>query len=850
MAIGLLGIIYFSLQIETGVRAFVGGEGLYSKGQKDAVFHLIRYADTHDEAEYEAYLDAIAIPLGDEIARLELEKPNPDLDVAYAGFAQGRNHPADIPTLMTTFRVFRNVSYIDQAIAIWTEGDGLIDQLVAAGDRLQALISSGGADPAEIDAIVADIGALNDRLTVLEDRFSAVLGEGARWVRDLLFVIASVATALLLAIAGTVFIWFVRRIRRSESRYRLLLAAAPDAIVVTDRDDRVVLFNEAAERIVGSSADEVLGRPVSSVIELDRARSSRSAGASSGAGNPVPAVRRPIDLEARRANGTRFWAESTVADLGLGHEPGTTVIFRDVSERHAAENALRESQERLAFALEAGRMGTWDWHMTEGSIRWSESLERIVGIPAGSFGGTYEAFVELVHPDDRQTLRQALERATATDGEYVAECRMGPAGAQNVQIVAQGRVVRDAFGEPVRLVGVALDVTARRELESQLRHAQKMETVGRLAGGIAHDFNNLLTAITGHGDLLAQSLEPEDQLQVDVAAINAAAARAATLTRQLLAYGRQSLLRPEPVDLNAVVSDIEPMLRRLIGEDIELRTELASDLGWVHADVGQLDQVILNLVVNARDALSGGGSIELSTANVELDEADAAEHPGAGVGRFVMVSVSDTGVGIDEATLGRIFEPYFTTKDRGRGTGLGLATVLGIVEQSGGHIDVSSTVGEGTTFRVYLPRQADPRRVGAPDSGTSELPDRGHETILLAEDEESVRRLTAMLLERSGYRVISAPDGTAALDAAGAHDGRIDLLLTDVIMPGLNGRQLADRFAAIHPEARVLYMSGYAGEALSAQGVLDTSVAFLAKPFVPAELARKVREVLEGPTPG
>jgi PAS domain S-box-containing protein len=712
------------------------------------------------------------------------------------------------------------------------------------------LISSGGAEPAEIDAIVADIGALNDRLTVLEDRFSAVLGEGARWVRDLLFVIASVATALLLAVAGTVFIWFVRRIRRSESRYRLLLEAAPDAIVVTDRDDRVVLFNEAAERIVGSPADAVLGRPVSSVIELERARSSRASGAVMGSEHPVPTVRRPIELEARRANGARFWAESTVADLGLGQEPGTTVIFRDVSERHAAADALHESQERLAFALEAGRMGTWDWQMTEGSIRWSESLERIVGIPPGSFRGTYDAFVELVHPDDRQTLRQALERATTTDGEYVAECRMGPPGKQNVQIVAQGRVVRDAFGEPVRLVGVALDVTARRELESQLRHSQKMETVGRLAGGIAHDFNNLLTAITGHGDLLAQSLEPEDPLQVDVAAINAAAARAATLTRQLLAYGRQSLLRPEPVDLNAVISDIEPMLTRLIGEDIELRTELASDLGWVHADLGQLDQVILNLVVNARDAISGGGSIVLSTANTDLDESTAAEHPGASDGRFVAISVSDTGVGIDEATLGRIFEPYFTTKDRGRGTGLGLATVLGIVEQSGGHIDVSSTVGEGTTFHVYLPRRADPRGVVAADAGTSELPNRGHETILLAEDEESVRRLAAMALERSGYRVIAAPDGMAALNAAGAHDGRIDLLLTDVIMPGLNGRQLADRFATIHPEARVLYMSGYAGEALSAQGVLDSSVAFLAKPFVPAELARKVREVLDAPAPG
>ncbi len=849
-AIGLLAILYFSLQVETGVRAFVGGEGLYSKGQKDAVFHLIRYAGAHEEAEYEAYLDAIAIPLGDKIARVELEKPDPDLQIAYGGFAQGLNHPADIPTLINTFRVFRRVSYIDQAIAIWTEGDGLIDQLVTDGTRLHDEIAAGNPDPAAVEAIVADIGLLNERLTRLEDRFSAVLGEGARWVRDLLFIIASAATALLLAIAGTVFIWFVRRIRRSEGRYRLLLEAAPDAIVVTDRNDRVVMFNEAAERIVGSMSDDVIGQPVSAVIELDRARANTGPRPVDDPGAGVGAdSRRPVELEARRADGSTFWAESTVADLGLGTEPGTTVIFRDVSERHAAEDALRESQEQLAFALEAGRMGTWDWQMTAGTIRWSESLEMIVGIPKGSFGGTYEALVELVHPDDRQTLRQALERATATDGEYVAECRMGPPGAQTVQLVTQGRVVRDAFGEPVRLVGVALDVTARRELESQLRHAQKMESVGRLAGGIAHDFNNLLTAITGHGELLAQTFDADDPLQVDIAAINAAAARAATLTRQLLAYGRQSLMQPEPVDLNAVVSDIEPMLRRLIGEDIELRTELAPDLGWVQADVGQLDQVILNLVVNARDALESGGSIVLSTANVTLDGNDLADRPEGREGRYVSISVSDTGVGIDAATLGRIFEPYFTTKERGRGTGLGLATVLGIVEQSGGHVDVKSTVGEGTTFQAFLPRQADPHADAVPDASSTGAPEGGHETVMLAEDEESVRRLTAMLLERAGYRVIAAADGKAALDAAAAHEARIDLLLTDVIMPGLNGRQLADRFATIHPETRVLFMSGYAGEALSAQGVLDSSVAFLAKPFLPSDLARKVREVLDGPAP-
>jgi signal transduction histidine kinase len=293
---------------------------------------------------------------------------------------------------------------------------------------------------------------------------------------------------------------------------------------------------------------------------------------------------------------------------------------------------------------------------------------------------------------------------------------MEPPGAQTVQIVTQGRIVRDAFGEPVRMAGVAQDVTARRELENQLRHAQKMESVGRLAGGIAHDFNNLLTAITGHGDLLAQGLAPTDPGQADVAAINAAAARAAALTRQLLAYGRQSLLRPEPVDLNAVVSDIEPMIRRLVGEDIELRTALEPDLGWVggrgtarpgHPQPGH----------HARDAMPDGGTITLSTTNLELDAASAADRPRLNAGRYVTVSVGDTGVGIDPITLGRIFEPYFTTKDRERGTGLGLATVLGIVEQAGGHIDVASEVGHGTTFAVHLPRQA------APSPGAVRRPD-------------------------------------------------------------------------------------------------------------------------------
>jgi two-component system, cell cycle sensor histidine kinase and response regulator CckA len=840
--VALLAIIFAAVQIQSGVRAYVGGEGLYSKGQKDAVFHLLRYADTRNEAEYEAYQAAIAVPRGDKTARLELEKPSPNLDVAAAGFAQGRNHAADIPILITTFRLFRHVSYIDQAIAIWTDGDARIDQLVSLGDRLHELISSGTAASSELEPLVTQVGGLNTELTALEDRFSATLSEGARWIRDVLFVVASLATALLLLISGGALLSFLRRVRRSEDRYRRLVAAAPDAIVVTDPDDRIVLFNEAAERIVGTSASEAIGQQVDSVVDV-------SVGSTDGGmGGPADAstTRQPLQLEATRADGSRFWAEATVADLGLGTDQGRTVIFRDITERRAAETALNDSRERLSFALDAGRMGTWDWEIASGVVHWSDSLERIVGIPAGSFGGTLDSYVALVDPEDRQRMRLAFERAVASDGEYIVECRMGPAGHQNTLIAAQGRVVRDEAGAPLRLVGVALDVTARRELEEQLRHAQKMESVGRLAGGIAHDFNNLLTAITGHGELLAQSLDPDDERQADVSAINSAAARAATLTRQLLAYGRQSLLHPEPVNLNDVVSGIEPMLRRLIGEDVRLRTDLAPDLGWVRADAGQLDQVLLNLAVNARDAMPDGGTIVLATDNVDLDEAYLAEHPKAHPGRHVSIAVRDTGVGIDPATQGRIFEPYFTTKDRGRGTGLGLATVLGIVEQSGGHIEVESIPGHGTTFRVFLPREAGPQAsaIVEPAVATAQ---QGRETILLAEDEDSVRQLAKTVLEQAGYTVIAASDAESALAAAETHAGPIELLLTDVIMPGANGRELAGSFRQAHPEARVLYMSGYATEILSAQGVLDPDVAFLEKPFLPAGLVARVRQLLDEP---
>jgi len=404
-------------------------------------------------------------------------------------------------------------------------------------------------------------------------------------------------------------------------------------------------------------------------------------------------------------------------------------------------------------------------------------------------------------------------------------------------------MVRDSDGTPMRLLGIGTDISDRKSLEAQFRQAQKMEAVGLLAGGVAHDFNNLLTAILGYSTFVIDTFGPQDRRRADMEEVLKAGQRAAVLTRQLLAFSRKQVLQPTSVDLNALVMGIRQMLARLIGETVDLVPILAPDLGTVRADPGQLEQVLMNLVLNARDAMPSGGRLAVETANVELDQSfmlDVTIHPGS----YVLLAVSDNGIGMNEATRQRLFEPFFTTKEHGKGTGLGLATVYGIVKQTGGYIWVYSEPGKGATFKIYLPRVSGDGKV--PDSVVveEEMP-AGTETVLVVEDEEAVRLLTRRILERAGYRVFDAANAEQAEALFERHGTVFNLLVTDVIMPGASGPRLFERLARQRPGLKVLYVSGYTGDTIVHQGELAPGVEFLRKPFTADALNRRVREVLD-----
>jgi two-component system cell cycle sensor histidine kinase/response regulator CckA len=522
---------------------------------------------------------------------------------------------------------------------------------------------------------------------------------------------------------------------------------------------------------------------------------------------------------------------------------------RDVTERKRAEEELRRTMEFLREAnnrletLIASAPLAISSIDAAGLVRtWNPAAERLFGWTAAEVVGKPTAIVPEESTAEFAGLQRRVMLGESLSGvELVRRKKDGTSAT--VSLFAAP--LRDATGQVTGILALMEDVTDVKRLEQQVFQAQKMEAVGRLAGGVAHDFNNLLTAILGSTDLLLDSLPADHPGREEAGETRKAALRAAELTRQLLAFSRQQVLAPRVLDLNEVVANMDRMLQRLIGEDVELRTALAADLGAVRADPGQLEQVIVNLAVNARDAMPAGGKLTIETANVALPEAYVAALAVVVPGSYVMLAVSDTGTGMDAATQSRVFEPFFTTKPKGQGTGLGLATVYGIVKQSGGHIWVYSEPGRGTTFKVYLPRVDAPVESARPDAVISASL-RGSETILLVEDQDEVRNLVRRMLEARGYQVLMAASGDEALRLAARH-GSIDLLVTDVVMPGMSGRQAALLLVPAHPKMRVLYLSGYTNEAIVRHGMLEPGIAFLQKPFTAETLGRKVREVLDSP---
>ncbi|MBZ5696521.1 MAG: PAS domain S-box protein [Acidobacteriia bacterium] len=474
----------------------------------------------------------------------------------------------------------------------------------------------------------------------------------------------------------------------------------------------------------------------------------------------------------------------------------------------------------------------------------SPAYGRVLGYSTEELQST--SSFEQVHPDDRKLVEEAAAEARSGGGGRTIQYRMRHKDGSWRVIESRSSAILDAQGKVSNLVIVNRDVSERRQLEEQFRQAQKMEAVGRLSGGVAHDFNNLLGVIIGYAEFLQERLEPENALRGSADEILKAGKRAASLTRQLLAFSRQQVLDPKIVDLNAAVSDIEKMLRRLISEDIELTTLLSPNLGRVKADQGQLEQVLMNLVVNARDAMPSGGKLVIETENMFMDEKFVRRYPyPVQPGPYISLTVTDNGIGMDAETKARAFEPFFTTKEKGKGTGLGLSTVYGVVKQSGGYIDIYSSPGAGTTFKIYLPRVGDEAIKSEKPSNGAASSFEGKETILLAEDETSLRTLTRTTLELCGYKVLEAKDGVEALEVSERHAGPIELLLTDIVMPGMGGRPLAQELTRRRPEIRVVYMSGYTGQAVGAQGPVEPGSDFLPKPFTREALTRKIREALD-----
>ena len=550
-----------------------------------------------------------------------------------------------------------------------------------------------------------------------------------------------------------------------------------------------------------------------------------------------------------RADGSTDWLQWEARPWRkAGGEIGGLIFFTQViTERKRAEAALRDSEERYRSLINNARDAIFTLAADGTFTSLNPAVEAIAKISRADWLG--KPFAPMVHPDDLPRATEMFARVLKGEQVPVHELRGHPSLPRPALMEMTLSAQKDETGKIIGVLGVGRDITERKRLETQLFQSQKLETVGKLAGGIAHEFNSIMTAIIGQSELLATDLPPGDPLHHNADEIRKAADRAATLTRQFLAYGRKQLLRPEILDLNSVLSGMEPVLSHLVGRNVDVRLVLSPGLPPVKADSGQIEQVIVNVVMNAADAMPNGGKLTLETAHATLDQEYVRRFPELKAGEFVMLAISDTGVGMSDAVKARVFEPFFSTKDVGQGTGLGLATCYGILKQSGGHISVYSEPGRGSTFKIYLPQTERAPRAPLPHPAAAGMP-RGLETILLVEDDAALREMAAMLLRRLGYHVLTAVNGLEALKLTQQPgNGHIDLLFTDVVMPHMSGKELANRIRSLFPQTKILFTSAYTEGAIVHQGALDPGVALLQKPFTPSALASKVREILNSGNP-
>jgi len=632
------------------------------------------------------------------------------------------------------------------------------------------------------------------------------------------------------------------RLLEREELFRLISENAADLIAVVDMDGRRIYNSLSYQKVLGYSVEELRNSTSMEQIHPDDRESVKQAAEEARR----TGIGRPLEYRIRHKDGSWRVLESTASVIrnSKGEPEKLVIVNRDVSDRKLAAEALRRSEASFRSVVEDAPYGIYRANLSGQLLMVNSTLEKMLG---------YESQEELlkanlaadIYRDSRE--HQGLSQMFPRDqGFKDMEVEWKRKDGSPITVRCSGRPVHNEAGDLAYLEVFAEDITERRVLEKQLRMAQKMEAIGRLSGGIAHDFNNLLGVIIGYSQVMKRSLGPSHSSYEHAEEIEKASQRAVSLTRQLLAFSRQQVLEPAILSLNALVADMEKMLPRLLGEDIKVDLSLDPVLGHVKADQGQLEQVLMNLAVNARDAMPGGGKLTVRTANVDLDLAYTRHHPGSKPGRYVMLGVTDTGIGMDPETQAHIFEPFFTTKERDKGTGLGLATVYGVVKQSGGYIAVDSEKGKGASFSVFLPRVE--QEVDATEAASPKpLSVRGSETILLVEDAEPLRKLAHMFLKDNGYKVLTAADGEEALQVAKQHAAPIQMLLTDVVMPGINGRVLAERLGPWQPGMKVLYMSGYTDSFIAGHGVLESGIHLLHKPFTEETLARKVREVLETP---